>query len=61
MSQGLKAIVGVVDAEVSYDEQRAEVKYRSAVVSPEELIAAVEDTGFGASLFEESATKDDGS
>lgn len=61
MSQGLKAVTGVVDAEVSYDEQRADVEYRPGTVSPEELIAAVKDTGFGASLLEEPNAKGDGS
>ena len=61
MSRGLKAVTGVVDAEVSYDERRADVKYRPDVVAPEALIAAVEDAGFGASLLDESDTEGDGS
>lgn len=61
MSQGLKAVVGVVDAEVSYDDQRAEVRYRPDIVTPGKLVEAVKDTGFGAALLDESDTHDGGS
>ena len=61
MSQGLKAVAGVVDAEVSYDDQRAEVQYRPDIVTPEKLVEAVEETGFGAALLDESDTQDGGS
>ena len=61
MSQGLKAVAGVVDAEVSYDDQRAEVQYRPGIVTPEELVEAVEATGFGAALLDESETQVGGS
>lgn len=52
MSQALKGVAGVVDAEVFYDEQRAEVVYRPDIVSPGELVEAVKATGFGATLDE---------
>ena len=55
MSQGLKALAGVVDAEVSYDEQRAEVHYRPEIVSPEALVEAVKETGFSATLLDEES------
>lgn len=43
---------GVVGAEVSFDEKRAEVRYRPELVGPEELIEAVDATGFRARLLE---------
>lgn len=52
MSQGLKALDGVVDAEVFFDEQRADVKYDPAVVKPEKLVEAVIEIGFRATLLE---------
>ncbi len=50
MSQELKAIDGVVDADVSYDDQRAAVRYDPEQVTPQELIDAVNETGFKATL-----------
>lgn len=61
MSQGLKAVAGVVDAVVSYDDQRADVQYRPDIVAPGKLVEAVEKTGFGAALLDESDTQDGGS
>ncbi len=61
MSQGLKAVAGVVDAKVSYDDQRAEVQYRPDIVAPGKLVEAVEEAGFGAALLDEFETQDDGS
>ncbi len=46
-------MAGVVDAEVSYDEARAVVRYRPDEVTPAQMIAAVNDTGFTAELAEE--------
>jgi len=54
VSQGLKAVAGVIDAEVSFDEQRADVEYRPDIVAPEALIAAVKEAGFDATLLDES-------
>ena len=54
MSQGLKAVAGVVDATVSYDDQRADVQYRPDIVAPGKLVEAVEATGYGAALLDES-------
>ena len=53
MSQGLKAVAGVVDAQVFYDEQRADIEYRPDIVVPAALVEAVEKTGFGATLLDE--------
>ncbi len=50
MSQALKAVQGVVDAEVSFDTKRAEVHYDPEMVAPEKLVQAVNDAGFGANL-----------
>jgi len=55
VSQGLKAVTGVVDAKVFYDAQRADVEYQPAIVTPEALVEAVEETGFGASVLDKSA------
>jgi copper chaperone CopZ len=61
VSQGLKAVAGVVDAEVFYDEQRADVEYRPDVVAPGALVEAVRETGFGATLLDESDAEGNGS
>ena len=50
MSQELKRIDGVVAAEVSYDDQRAAVRYDPEKVTPQKLIDAVNETGFKATL-----------
>ena len=52
MSQELEAVEGVVEADVSFDEKRADVRYRPELVSPEKLIEAVDGTGFKARLLE---------
>jgi len=61
VSQGLKAVAGVVDATVSYDAQRADVEYRPEIVSPQTLVEAVQETGFGATLLDESDAEGNGS
>lgn len=57
MSQGLKAVAGVVDAEVSFDEQRADVRYRPDLVAPAALVKVVEETGFGAAVLDPSGAE----
>ncbi len=52
MSQELERVEGVVGADVSFDEGRAEVRYRPELVSPEKLVEAVDATGFKARLLE---------
>lgn len=61
MSQGLKAVAGVIDAKVHYDDKRADVKYRPAIVGPDKLVEAVNETGFEATLLDESDTQGGGS
>ncbi len=61
MSQGLKAVAGVVDAKVFYAERRADVEYRPDIVAPAALIEAVRETGFGATLLDEPDAEGDGS
>jgi|TARA_B100000745_G_scaffold165004_1_gene107946 Cu+-exporting ATPase len=41
---------GVTDAEVSYDTERAKVHYDPNTVTLEQLVQAVNNTGFRASL-----------
>ena len=39
----------MVDADASYDDKRADVQYRPNVVTPEVLVATIDDIGFQAS------------
>jgi len=50
----LKKTAGVSDASVSYASERATVRFHPGAVSPEELVRAVEKSGYGAILVEES-------
>ena len=43
---------GVVDAEVSYDDKRADVRYQPDLVEPAALVSAIDDAGFSASVIE---------
>ena len=43
---------GVIDAEVSYDDKRADVRYQPDVVNPAVLVAAIDETGFSAAVME---------
>ena len=43
---------GVVDAEVSYDDKRADVRYRPDVARPAAMVAAIDAAGFSASVME---------
>ena len=52
MRQALLSIEGVFDADVSYDDARAEVTYAADLVETSALVKAVEDVGFGASVIE---------
>ncbi len=51
MRQALTAVDGVVDADVSYDDKRADVRYQPAVVQPAALVAAVDGSGFTAEVM----------
>lgn len=50
MSRELTSLKGVVEADVSFDDRRARVSYRPERVTPEELVEAVDRTGFDAAL-----------
>ena len=45
-------VAGVVDAKVSYDDKRADVRYQPDMVEPATLVAAIDDAGFSASVRE---------
>ena len=47
---------GVVAAEVSYDDKRADVQYRPDLVVPDALVKAIDDIGFEASVMEGQGT-----
>ena len=44
------SVDGVITAEVSYDDERADVRYRLGLVEPEVLVKAIEEAGFQASV-----------
>ncbi len=46
------SVDGVVEAEVLFDEQRADVRYRPGLTEPADLVAAIDDAGFSASVLE---------
>ncbi len=56
MRQALLGVNGVVHADVSYRNKRANVQYEPGVVEPAALIAAIDGTGFAASLMEDYDT-----
>ena len=51
MRQALLKVDGVVAAEVSYDDKRADVQYRPDVVTPDALVKAIDEIGFQASVM----------
>ena len=42
---------GVVEAEVAYDDKRADVRYQPDLVDPAALVAAIDGAGFSASVL----------
>ena len=56
---GLREVDGVVAAQVSYDDKRADVQYRPEVVTPESLVAAVDRIGFQATVTEPAVLASD--
>ena len=46
------ALDGVVSADVSYEGERAEIRYQPNLTNPDEMILAVDLSGFSASLEE---------
>ncbi len=43
---------GVVEAKVSYDDKRADVRYQPDMVELAAMLAAIDDAGFSASVIE---------
>ena len=52
MRRALLNLEGVLDADVSYKNKRADVRYRSDLVQPRAMTVAIEDAGFEASVME---------
>ncbi len=50
VTAALKNTNGVKTAEVSLEKNIASVEYDPAVVTPEELVQAIEEAGYGASV-----------
>lgn len=48
VTRALKSLSGVSNAEVSLEKKNAEVSYDPSVVSPDEMIKAVNETGYQA-------------
>ncbi len=46
------ALDGVVSADVSYEEERADIRYHQDRTNPDEMILAIDLIGFSASLEE---------
>ncbi len=53
----LKKLPGVVKAKVSYKEEKAEITYQEGKVTVEQMIKAIENLGYRASLLEEESDK----
>jgi copper chaperone CopZ len=54
--QALLEVAGVVDADVSYEDKRADVRFEPNVVQPAALVAAIAGVGFSASVMESGGT-----
>lgn len=52
MRQALRDVDGVVEATVSYDEKRADVRYHAETAEPAAMVAAIEVIGFSAAVLE---------
>ncbi len=52
MRQALLGVKGVVDAEVWYDDKRADVQYDPEVVDVAALVLAIDGAGFAGSVME---------
>ena len=55
----LRDVDGVVAAEVSYDDKRADVQYRPGLVTPASLATAIDRIGFKASVMERAIVASD--
>ena len=46
------AVDGVVSADVSYEDERAEIRYQPELTTTDAMISAIDAAGFTASLLE---------
>lgn len=53
MRQALLALDGVVTAEVSFDDERAQIRYRPDLVTPDQLAETVTAAGFPAEIADD--------
>ncbi len=51
IEKALNALKGVSEATVSLEKNRADVRYDSEMVKSEDMISAVEEAGYSASVF----------
>jgi len=58
--QELTSLEGVDKAEVSFDDERAEVSYRPSQITPGQLVEAIDRTGFEATLVPAEDRPSDG-
>ncbi len=56
MRQALLGVKGVVDAEVWYDDKRADVRYDPELVEVAALVLAIDGAGFAGALMDEAST-----
>ena len=56
MRQALLGVKGVVDADVWYDDKRADVRYDPELVEVAALVLAIDGAGFAGALMEEAST-----
>ena len=56
MRQALLGVKGVVDADVWYDDKRADVRYDPELVEVAALVLAIDGPGFAGALMEEAST-----
>ena len=47
------SVDGVVEAKVSYDDKRADVRYQPDKAEPAAMLAAIKEAGFSASVIED--------
>lgn len=57
MRQALLGVKGVVDAEVWYDDKRADVRYDPEMVEVPALVMAIDGAGFAGSVMEEASDR----
>lgn len=55
MRQAIEGVDGVLDAEVWYDEKRADVRYDPERATPAAMVVAIDGAGFSGSVIEDDA------